>query len=188
MTNLLVPLLSILSVASPAASPTPPEPTAEPAPEGRLVGGAELVSRASADMEKIRRGLKEVLARVQDARDEKDLVKLLCADEKLSRLKVLVSVAERADVALAEAVANHDEAAAIESSKIAIARGKADGLRAEAASCIGQLAYEVNEKTSVLVEEAEAPPDLGAADPTARPTARGGPYRTEFGVPADANR
>ena len=187
MTLLLVPLLSLLSAASPAAAAE--APSAPPKAGGRLAGGAELVKRATSDMEKLRRALKEVLSRVQDARDEKDLVKLLCADEKLSRLKALVAVAERADVALAEDLSANDEAAAIESSKIAIARGKADGLRAEAATCIGQLAFEVNERTSVVVYEAEALPDMGAAaDEALHPTTSDARFRTEFGLPSTAHR
>ena len=182
MTTVLVPLLAILAAASPAEPP----PTAPPIERNTV--GAELLARATSDMEKIRRALKEVLARVQDARDEKDIVKLLCADEKLTRLKVLVAVAEKADVALAEAVSARDDAAPIEGSKIAIARGKADGLRAEAATCIGQLAYEVGGKTSVVVEEAGTLPEPAAPGVVERPDPGGDPYRTEFGIPSAARR
>jgi len=181
MTTPLLPVLAILVAAPPPAS------TAQPGPGGggRLMGGAGLVERASQDMEKIRRALKEILARVQDARDERDLVKLLCADEKLSRLKRLVAVAERADVALAEAASAADEAAMIESSKIAIARGKADALRAEAAACIGQLAFETSERTLVVVEEAQALPEIGHAG--ADPLGSQDPYRIDFGLPSAAH-
>jgi hypothetical protein len=165
-------------------------PAAEPAARTRLERGTadELMKTATSDLTRVHRALKEVLSRVQDARDEKDLVKLLCADEKLSRLKVLVSVAEKADVALAEAVANKDPGAEIESSKIAVARGKADALRAEAAGCIGQLAYEVTGKTSVVVEEAAELPDIGNPEAATNPFSGADPYRHEFGIPSDARR
>jgi hypothetical protein len=190
MTTPLLSLLAILAGAPPApagAASAPAEPQGKPLAES---AGAEMLERASADVARIRRALKEVLTRVEDARDEKDLVKLLCADEKLSRLKVIVSVAEKADVALAEAVAARDEGAVIESSKIAIARGKADALRAEAAGCIGQLAYEVGGRTTVFVQEAEALPPIYDDEDAAstRPNARQDPYRHEFGIPAASGR
>lgn len=186
MMTVLAPLLAILSSAAPAGA-APAEPRSPPRAERSTVGG-DMLERASEDLARIHRALKEVLTRVEDARDEKDLLKLLCADEKLSRLKVLVSVAERADVALAEALANQDEAAPIESSKIAIARGKADALRGEAAGCIGQLAYEVGGTTTVFVEEAEALPDFDGEEGTARPHSGTDPYRHEFGIPAASGR
>lgn len=179
----LAPLLALLTVAAPTPARDAPQADA-PATGTR---GSELMAVATADLTRIRKALREVLSRVQDARDEKDLVKLLCADEKLTRLKVLVSVAEKADVALAEAVANGDAGADTERSKIAIARGKSDALRAEAAACIGQLAYEVSGKTSVVVEEAAGLPDIGAAEASASPFERD-PYRVEFGIPSDARR
>lgn len=180
MTLALVPLFSLLSLAPPATS------ASTSSVEGPTVAAADLLARSAKDMERVRRALREVLARVQDARDEKDLVKLLCADEKLARLKVLVAVAEKADVALAEAVSGRDAGAPVEASKIAIARGKADGLRTEAAGCIGQLAYEVGGRTTVVIDVAEAP-DAGAVTPADALTAVE-PYRTEFGIPSDARR
>jgi hypothetical protein len=186
MMTVLAPLLAILSGATPAGA-APAEPRPQPLAARSEVGG-EVLERASEDLARLHRALKELLTRVEDARDEKDLLKLLCVDEKLSRLKVLVSVAERAEVALAEALANRDEAAPIESSKIAIARGKADALRAEAAGCIGQLAYEVGGKTTVFVEEAEALPDFDGEEGTTRPHSRTDPYRHEFGIPAASGR
>lgn len=176
MLSLLVPILATLSAAPPAEPPA--DPGTEPPSKG-----SELLERATADLERIHRAFKEVLARVEDARYEKDLVKLLCADDKLVRLKVLVAVAEKADVALAEAVSAKDDAAAIEVSKIAIARGKSDALRAEAAGCIGQLAYDVGGKTHVVVEESMELPEAEAPTASANPTADASPFREDFGLP-----
>ena len=52
-------------------------------------------------------------------------------------------------------MAKSDPGSDAEYSKIAIARGKADQLRAEAEECIGQLAFVVDEKTSVEVQQPE---------------------------------
>jgi hypothetical protein len=184
---LVVPLLAILSGAQAAA----PEREARPAPAATRVEpplrGKELLDRAASELVRLRRGLAEVLSRVEDARNERDIVKLLCADDKLSRVKVLVTVAEHAEASVAEAVATQDESVMIEYSKIAIARGKVDALRAEAAACIGQLAYEVEERTTVVVEEPEYLPKIGLPE---RAQDAGGvdPYRHSFGIPSSPPR
>jgi hypothetical protein len=99
--------------------------------------------------------MKQVLSRVEEARNEKDIVKLNCVNEKLAQIKQILNVAEGADIALQEAVAKADAGADAEYSKIAIARGKADQLRSEAEECIGQLAFVVDERTSVEVQQPE---------------------------------
>jgi hypothetical protein len=105
--------------------------------------------------------LKGVLTRVEEARNEKDVVKLNCVNEKLTQIKGLLKVAEQSDIALHEAIANKDPAAESEFSKIGIARTKVDGLRSDAEQCIGQLAYIVDEKTTVEVQQ---PAGLPARD------------------------
>lgn len=178
----LLPMLALLCGASPAADPAP-EPARPRA--ARAATGGELLERASKDLQRLRRALTEVLSRVDDARHERDILKLLCLDERVSQIKVLLTVAERAETALTEAVISLDEgSASVEQSKISIARAKVDGLRGEAAACIGQLAYEVQERTEVVVEE---PDDLLSEDepgPVSRPSPRSDPYRTEFGLPS----
>ncbi|MFN7131707.1 MAG: hypothetical protein ACK4N5_06465, partial [Myxococcales bacterium] len=65
-----------------------------------------------------------------------------------------------------EAVAKKEEQAAEhEFTKLTIARGKVEQLRAEAEQCVGLLAFEVGE-TTVEVQE---PEDLPALDPTLTP-------------------
>ena len=96
----------------------------------KLEASAEHVAR-------MKTALKQVLGRVEEARNEKDVVKLNCVNEKLTQIKALLKVAEQADVALHEAIANRDAGADSEFSKIAIARTKVDGLRAESEQCIG---------------------------------------------------
>ncbi len=119
---------------------------------------------ASADhIARMKASLKQVLGRVEEARNEKDVVKLNCANEKLTQIKALLKVAEQADIALHEAVSNRDAGAEAEFSKVAIARAKIDALRGEADQCIGQLAYIVDEKTTVEVQQPSNLPE-GAAD------------------------
>jgi hypothetical protein len=126
------------------------------------IGGGNpfLMKKATDHVSRVKSALKQVLTRVEEARNEKDIVKLNCVNEKLAQIKQILNVAEGAEIALQEAVAKGDAGADAEYSKIAIARGKADQLRAEAEECIGQLAFVVDEKTSVEVQQ---PEDLPAA-------------------------
>jgi hypothetical protein len=110
--------------------------------------------------------LKRVLGRVAEARNAKDIVKLNCVNEKLTQLKVLLDVAEQADLALHDAVGKKDPGADAELSKIGIARTKIDGLSGEADQCTGQLAYSIDDRTTVEVQQ---PDGLPEQDVTARP-------------------
>lgn len=148
-----VPLNRILLVAAlcgvvsfPAlAQNQPAKPASLPDPE-KLEKSAESLNR-------MKSALKSVLTRVEEARNEKDVVKLNCVNEKLTQIKGLLKVAEQSDIALHEAIANKDAAAENEFAKIGIARTKVDGLKNDAEQCIGQLAYIVDEKTTVEVQQ-----------------------------------
>lgn len=130
------------------------------------IGGGNpfLLKKASDHVSRVKGAMKQVLSRVEEARNEKDIVKLNCVNEKLAQIKQILNVAEGAEVALQESVARSGAGADAEYSKIAIARGKAEQLRTEAEECIGQLAFVVDEKTSVEVLQPEdLPPEAGAA-------------------------
>ena len=115
--------------------------------------------------------LKDVLKSLEEARAEKDVLKLNCVNEKLTQIKGLLRVVEQSDIALQEAVAKGDEESAQhEYAKIAIARQRAEQLRADAEQCIGQLAY-VDERTVVTVEVPEDLPDAVTNPPTFTPVA-----------------
>jgi hypothetical protein len=127
---------------------------------GKVLTDAEKVAKASEHVVKMKAAMKNVLQRVEDARNEKDVVKLNCVNEKLTQVKGLLKVAEQADVALNEAVARKDDAADTEFQKISMARAKIDQLRGEADLCIGQLAYVVSSETTVEVEQPDNLPSL----------------------------
>lgn len=127
---------------------------------GKVLTDAEKVAKASEHVVKMKAAMKNVLQRVEDARNEKDVVKLNCVNEKLTQVKGLLKVAEQADVALSEAVARKDDSADTEFQKISMARAKVDQLRGEADQCIGQLAYVVSSETTVEVEQPDNLPSL----------------------------
>jgi hypothetical protein len=128
----------------------------------RTTSDADKVEASAEHLARMKTALKATLGRVEEARNEKDVVKLNCVNEKLTQIKALLKVAEQADIALHEAISSRDPGADAEFSKVAIARAKVDGLRAEADQCIGQLAYIVDQKTTVEVQQPSNLPDAAA--------------------------
>lgn len=125
------------------------------------------IAQTRGNLDKMREFLNQVLKLLEQARDEKDVVKRNCVNEKLTQVKGLVKVSEEAELELKEAAAKREEDAADhEFTKVAIAHQKVEQLRAEAEQCIGQLAY-YTDKDYVI--EVEIPPDLPSADPTNPP-------------------
>jgi hypothetical protein len=136
-----------------------PAPAPSSAAKAEALSDAEKTRRAAEAITAMRNSLRQVSARVEDARNEKDVVKLNCVNEKQAQIKGLLKVAEQAELSLKDALASKDPAANAEFSKIGIAKSKVDGLGNEATQCIGQLAYIVDEKTTVEVIQPPGQPD-----------------------------
>lgn len=120
----------------------------------------EKLEKSAEALNRMKSSMKSVLTRVEEARNEKDVVKLNCVNEKLTQIKGLLKVAEQSDIALHEAISNKSPTAEAEFSKIGVARTKVDGLKNDAEQCIGQLAYIVDEKTTVEVQQPAGLPEV----------------------------
>ena len=159
--------LALAAVSQDAPAPPPPTDN-EPAQVEVNIPDPEKVKRSAEWLVKMRQALKDVIAKLEEARNTKDVVKLNCVNEKLTQIKGLLRISELADVALQEAVAKKEsDTATHEYSKVAIANARVTQLRAEAEECIGQLAFRTDENLSV---EMTVPPDLPKGDPTTPPT------------------
>jgi len=123
---------------------------------------SQKLEKSAENLERMKSSLRNVLSKVEEARSEKDVVKLNCVNEKLTQVKGLIKVAEQADIALHEALTAKDPAADSEFTKIGIAKSKVDALKGDAEQCIGQLAYIVDEKTTVEVQAPQGLPDADA--------------------------
>jgi hypothetical protein len=159
------------SPATPVSTPgavTAPGPLGSPLGEkASEVADPEKLRRSTDALQRMRNVLKEVLSKLEEARNTRDVVKLNCVNEKLTQIKGLLRISEQSDVALQEAVAKKEASAAEhEYTKVMIARQKVDQLRAEAEECIGQLAFRTDENLTV---EVEVPDDLPDFDPTRPP-------------------
>ena len=115
---------------------------------------AEMVSRSAVRLAEMRQVLQDSLARLEEARNTKDLVKLDCVNGKLTQVKGLLRISEQADVSLQESLAKKEQLnAEHEYTKVSIAGEKVRALRGEAEQCIGQLAFRTDQNLTVEVEE-----------------------------------
>lgn len=157
----------IVAVAALAGLALAQAPVAPEAPDASKVSDPEKVKVSAESVGKMRGSLKDVLLKLEEARNTKDVVKLNCVNEKLTQIKGLLRISEQSDVALQEAVAKKETSTAEhEFTKVTIARSKVEQLRAEAEQCIGQLAFRTDENLSV---EVEVPDYLPPGDPTLLP-------------------
>lgn len=165
-----------------AQGPAAPAPAAPEATDASRVPDPVKVQQSGEAVTRMRAQLKDVLAKLEEARNSKDVVKLNCVNEKLTQIKGLLRISEQSDIQLQEAVARKETGTAEhEYMKVSIARTKVDQLRAETEDCIGQLAFRTDENLSV---EVEVPDYLPSGDPTeiqlpipidTRPAAASGP-------------
>lgn len=157
--NLVAALVGVLAVVP--ATPRASAPAARKVAQGP--SDRHQLAQADENLDRMRQAARQVTGRLEDARKEKDIVKLNCVNEKLTQIKGLLKMSEQAKAAAEEAMARRDESAATEIQKIGVASDKADKLRSEAEQCIGQLAFAVDQRTVV---EVELPKDLPDQDLT----------------------
>ena len=149
--KLLLGALAGVTLATQAGGQAPAAPATD---ADKLEASAEHVAR-------MKTSVQTVLGRIEAARGEKDVVKLNCLNESLAQMKALLRLAEQADNALHEAIAKRDPRADSEFSKVAVARTKVEGLRAGSEQCVRQVAYVVDEKTTVEVQQPDLPGQQG---------------------------
>ena len=128
---------------------------------------SDKLDKASTYVGEMKGVLGQVLAILKEARDEKDVIKVNCVNEKLTSIKGLIRIAEQADITLQEAVAKGEkDVATHEFHKISISHQKVKMLRTESEQCVGELAFAVG-KTNVEIEvdKDQVPED----DPTKLP-------------------
>ncbi len=110
------------------------------------------VDTAEKNLNEMRKILTDVLKILKESRDQKDVIKMNCVNEKLINTKGLIRISEQADIVLQEAVTKGEkDSSTHEFQKIAIAHQKIKILKTEAEQCVGELAFAVG-KTTVEVE------------------------------------
>lgn len=135
------------------------------APVEQIAPG-EMIARSAKSLERMRRALKIVLVKLEEARDTKDVIKLNCVNDRLTDVKSMLRISEQADVNLQEAIARQDLSKAIHALGTVEANGrKIEQLATESDQCIGLLAFDTA-GTTLTVQEPEVDfwaDDLGEA-------------------------
>ena len=117
-----------------------------------MVPDDEKDARTKRAVDNMRGALSKVLRYLEEAREQRDVLKLNCVNEKLTAIKGLLRVSEQAYTVMLTALATKDfTVAQHEYEKIMIANSKTDELSAESEVCIGELAV-YSGQTSVTVE------------------------------------
>lgn len=116
------------------------------------MGDSQKLETATEYLSDMKGVLSTVLGLLKNAREEKDVIKVNCVNEKLTNIKGLIRISEQADITLQEAVAKGEQDTAThEFHKISISHQKIKILKTEAEQCVGELAFAVG-KTTVEVE------------------------------------
>jgi hypothetical protein len=155
-----------------AQAPTPSSP-ALPPPNGSAADlsvkqrptltPAEMVTQA----QEYFKGMGDVVKRIgtlqEQAKREKDIIRLNCVTDKLVQARVNVNIAEQSMATMQESIARHDEGAEThEFTRITIVNQKVTVLGAEAENCIGEdLSFVGATRVDVEVD-----PNIPQYDPT----------------------
>lgn len=129
-------------------------------PDGKKV---EIAAQSIKD---IKKNVERVGGRSDQARREKDVGKLNCLNLQLTQMRALARVAQSANEALVDAVGKQDSAtASTHFTRVVVAAEKVQRMGGEAEVCLGQLAFLMDGRTSVDVDQ---PSDLPSRDVTLR--------------------
>lgn len=161
-------------VRASAASEPLPAPRATLLEPETNVPDAEKPGRSKEALARMREILTRIIKMLEEAREERDVVKLNCVNEKLTAVKGLLRIAEQSDVMLQEALARRDaEISGHEFEKIMIASQKCGQLATEAEGCVGELAVYAGEtEVEVVIEnmpEGDESDNVGGIDIITRP-------------------
>lgn len=119
---------------------------------------AERLAAADATLNRIRAAARQVEALLDDARQERDVLRASCLTDRLAQARTVIAAAERASSALHEAIAARQEGAEVELSALDLAGLQASQVRSEADRCIGALPHAVD---GTRVEVVAPPPRKG---------------------------
>jgi hypothetical protein len=133
----------------------------------------EEVAEADKHIARMEQAARAVRKQLETARQQHDVVKSLCLDDKLSQIDVAVRSAKERKTSLASAVQRNDaELANHEYTILTVLRQRSEQLTAEANQCIGEEAAYLGEtKVSTIIdpsianEPAGYPPGTPGTDP-----------------------
>lgn len=164
---------------SAAVPATPVAPQLEPAPKP-TVGPDQMLAQGREYRAQIDGTRANIQAQAQQAKNDKDVIRLNCVLDKLTQLNINATMMDQALQALQDAVSRNDESVqSHEYTRITIINQKVQVLKTEADACVGAETNYVG-PTKVVVEKPE-----GLDDEVDQPTA---PQLPPFERPPPASR
>jgi len=152
---------------APAPDTLPPSAVDISVPRRSTLSGPDMIKQGReyrANMDKV---VTELQGLVEQARKQRDVIRLNCLMDKLVQVRVNMNIADQAIQKLQEAVTRKDDGGALhEYTRITIVNQKVQVLQSEGQTCIGA---EINYigATRVEVEAPELPP--GVTEPSLEP-------------------
>jgi len=163
-----VPAPVLPPAAAPAPAPLPPE--AGLLPSRTTISGDEMLRQGNEYRQQIQAIVFQVQGQVEQAKRDKDVIRLTCLLDKLTQVKVNGTMLDQSLQELQQAVMRHDEGAALhEYTRVTIINQKAQVLRTEADACVGSETNYVG-PTKVYVETPPGISDNPDQPPPAAPT------------------
>lgn len=147
------------------AAPAQPAPAVNPTAQQPLtiISGPQMLEQSREYRRQMDEIAQQIQAQVDKAKRDKDVIRLNCLLDKLSQVRVNMSIMDQSIQALAETVNRQDEAGMLhEYTRITIINQKVQVLRTEADACIGA---ETNYIGPTRVE-VETPEGLAPGDPS----------------------
>lgn len=152
-------LVAPMASAQPAGGEAPvPAPVPGPAPidpsavQKSTISGDEMLGQGREYRRDINSVTMQIQVQSEQAKADKDVIRLNCLLDKLTQVKVNGNIMDQALQSLQESVSRHDESAQLhEYTRITIINQKAQVLRAEADACVGAETNYVG-PTKVVVE------------------------------------
>jgi hypothetical protein len=141
---------------APVPAPAPIDPSAV---QKSTISGDEMLGQGREYRREIQSITMQIQVQSEQAKADKDVIRLNCLLDKLTQVKVNGNIMDQALQALQENVSRHDESAQLhEYTRVTIINQKAQVLRTEADACVGAETNYVG-PTKVVVE---SPPGLTA--------------------------
>src|SRR5262245_31175962 len=101
--------VALAQVPEKAPAETAPANAASDFDQAPSISDGEKVRRSNDAVTRMRGVLKDVLGKLEEARNTRDIVKLNCVNEKLTQIKGLLRISEQSDVAMQEAIAKGEK-------------------------------------------------------------------------------
>ncbi len=165
LTAAVVLLVSMTAYGQHARVIAVPVPAAEELKKIEKIPPAEKRELAANHVAESKQLLGSVTGVLKEAREKKDIIRINCVNQKLTKIKALMRSAEMAELYMREALTKKDKKTANHSyRKIAIALQQIRSLKTGAEQCIGELAFATGEKDVVdlKIDRDKVPAD----DPT----------------------